>query len=858
MTMIEKLTKKLKDKIASFDISKPYVWLLKLSEADFNELEVCLKDVTSANGISALVSPQYAVATTIYIAEWYKRKYQSGNSNPLVDKLNLETLWTNTGISQKRYLYHDDKGNKRWLYSIYVLGGLAIKHELDRNDNLRFLKGLCRIYHGEDYTLDNLDEASRAVAFRESIKRCHSLYEYMQEILNGRMPFNKKDLKDAASDVNLFVAVMKAANDEILRVKFRFEWVVTFSPAYTFMSRRLNVLLKPEEVGGGLHQYLRYDRAHLWGVPHPETQRHLYIYIRFRYNEKTIVPSTMDKPIITYLNHSVNDFVAFGIEKGVQVRHIPTTRFNRIEIIIKDDSGNEYLVQSADMPEYIQLWRTDDYSDTWTSTQNAQKETALLFSDICKLKDKTINHEVYHKCFNDSMFGTGKSWNWVYIYDSVTFYTPTGQKICLYNRIGYDQITTKLYTNTIRYVNGGKIYHHYIDDHDFSEELGIEKLPLIFGQEDIIVRHFATKDDILNAQPENDTVAESIEYKQLNGIYAQWTAENKPPYGKVSLRITVRSKQFLITVVYLPRLENDYPIKRDFESTAVCYRNMEEKVDFLQDNIPEDSKPLSPTIPIKFGEDNNFFVVDVYRPTLIKEVLLDGKIIKYLKEEEKLNLPYIYKNRTQVNDFSHNGYKAYSCNNLGNIYTNDFINIDSNPSIGEAAMNAWRMDRHFMGNLLDAIAPECIEVCFGNSQVKSSWDGEKALFWNYDVRTEPEPIDPDKDAASKDVGLIFQDIRHSNNLSCNLGLDIDNDPWAWDDIEDSALRCFEVANTYGIYFFLMKPLRDLETKRIITDIYEPLLAKENGILTQEEKSGLLRLSYELGFNWQNFSIDIND
>lgn len=114
------------------------------------------------------------------------------------------------------------------------------------------------------------------------------------------------------------------------------------------------------------------------------------------------------------------------------------------------------------------------------------------------------------------------------------------------------------------------------------------------------------------------------------------------------------------------------------------------------------------------------------------------------------------------------------------------------------------------------------------------------------------------DAASKDVGLIFQDIRHSNNLSCNLGLDIDNDPWAWDDIEDSALRCFEVANTYGIYFFLMKPLRDLETERIITDIYEPLLAKENGILTQEEKSGLLRLSYELGFNWQNFGIDIND
>ena len=60
--------------------------------------------------------------------------------------------------------------------------------------------------------------------------------------------------------------------------------------------------------------------------------------------------------------------------------------------------------------------------------------------------------------------------------------------------------------------------------------------------------------------------------------------------------------------------------------------------------------------------------------------------------------------------------------------TEDFINISGNPSIGEAAMNAWRMDRRFMGNLLDAVAPDCLVVCFGNSQANSSWDGKNALF----------------------------------------------------------------------------------------------------------------------------------
>lgn len=240
--MERRLTKSLEDKIASLDISKPYVWQLRLSETDFKELEVCLWAISSADGVSALARRENALITIVYMAEWYKRRYRGGNKSELVANLDLETLWTNAGINKKLYLYKDDSSNKRWLYSIYVLGGLAIKHELSRNDNMKFLKGLCRIYHGESYTLENLDEASRAIAFRESIKRQHSLYEYIKEILNGQMPFHKDDLKNETSDVNCFVATMKAANDEILKVKFRFEWIVTFSPNYTYMSRRLNIL----------------------------------------------------------------------------------------------------------------------------------------------------------------------------------------------------------------------------------------------------------------------------------------------------------------------------------------------------------------------------------------------------------------------------------------------------------------------------------------------------------------------------------------------------------------------------------------------------------------------------------------
>ncbi len=33
----------------------------------------------------------------------------------------------------------------------------------------------------------------------------------------------------------------------------------------------------------------------------------------------------------------------------------------------------------------MQLWRKSSIEDEWTSTNNAQKETALVFSSLCRL-----------------------------------------------------------------------------------------------------------------------------------------------------------------------------------------------------------------------------------------------------------------------------------------------------------------------------------------------------------------------------------------------------------------------------------------------------------------------------------------
>ena len=849
------MERRLKDKIAQLDISQPYVWRLRLTEADFTEMEADLNDVARNQGCQALVSENYALATVVYMAEWYKRRYQRGNKCDMVDGLDLETLWTNAGISKKRYLYRDDNGNRRWLYSIYVLGGLAIKHELGRNDGMRFLKGLCRIYHGENYTLENLDDASRAVAFRESIKRQHSLYEYMKEILNGELPFDADDLNDESSEMNRFVATIKAANDEILRQKFRLEWAVNFSPEYGGMTRRLNIWLKPEEVGGGLHQYLRYDRVHLWGVPHPEQQQHLFIYIRFKNGDKVVGQSYDECPLITYLNHGVNDFVAFGVEKGVQIKHVPTCRFTRIEIIVKDDDGNEYLAQTQDTTEWLQLWRQGGYGDTWTSTRNDQKETALLFSNRCRLKDAAIVDSVIRKPFRDQEWGMSETWNWTYIYDSVTFLDESGREISLYNRNGYDQVTTRLYTDTIRYVSGGKVKHIYVEDPDSCGEYTTDELPVIFGQEDIIVRHFLTKDDIRNAQPEADTMAEQIAYKTVSGRYEEWTTTDEPPYGEVTLRVTVKGKPYLLTVAYLPGLNIGQPIQRDYENTLVRYRNFDKQETTIQDEIVMDGQTLNPTVTIQYGEDSDRYSIEVYRPTLIKEVLLDGEIIQYLQGDEKLRLPYIFKKRVRLNDFSEQGYQSYDCIDLGSIYRRELINIDHNPSVGMAALAAWDADINYAGMLLDPMAPDSLTVCFGRAKNDARWEGQEALVWDYDCEKEPMATCPD---AIPEFGIIFQNLSKNKSLICNFPIQQDDDPWGFDDVVCSITKSFEVANETGTYFFLMKPLRDLRQDEIIPELYQPLLLKREGKLTDKDKEGLVRLGEEFGFDWQAHKITFDN
>jgi hypothetical protein len=108
-----------------------------------------------------------------------------------------------------------------------------------------------------------------------------------------------------------------------------------------------------------------------------------------------------------------------------------------------------------------------------------------------------------------------------------------------------------------------------------------------------------------------------------------------------------------------------------------------------------------------------------------------------------------------------------------------------------------------------------------------------------------------------DFGIIFQDLSHPEDLICNFPVQVDDDVWGFEDVDTSIVKCFEVANEKGIYFFLMRPLIEIPQCNVVKDLYKPLLLLRENNLTSKDKKGLLRFSEEFAFDWKDFNIFVD-
>lgn len=833
----------LKDKLQRFNPNRPYVWELKITEDEFRSLEADLYGYTPDAS-----KKNDALKMLVYLAEWYKRRYTNrakkdyqktfGSKKP-----DIETVWKTLAIDNQ-YLYRGESEQKLFLYSTFILSGLAVKFERQKNEK-PFLRALCRVYNKEDESFDRVVDSNHSIAFKESIAQGHSLRDFLEAIITSQdnvdaLPFAKEDYDNTDTEVALLIELIREINYEVNKSKFRFEWVVTSIPGDNLIDRRLHLWLNPEEKGK-LHQLLRIDRLKKWGFAEPENMHYVRLGVRYWNGNIVIKEPDFHHPELYYRNTG-DASIGFICEKVdyAKCNNVPVVSFDRVQLITWDEDGTELPIpvqeESVDF-DTIQLYRMEAGEDEWTTRVSNQKETALLFSNKWIIADISVDQLFERKTYYNKKVGEGDSASWCYIHASVTIENEDETRT-FYNRQGYDHIVAKLYNDTIDYSADGKVMLHYSEDEDSQEKAN--PISLIFGKQDIIVYHTETKDGEDSTCEE--TEIQLYEFKK-KGNYTPWTDEDCPEYGYVELRLSIKGKPQLFKAFYLPK-----PIERNLEANTIHYYNIKEEQ--VYDDKADIERALSrrqvlePTVQLNIGTKTCYVSVPVFRPVKLKEVCYDGKILMY-DENGEVTIPYILKEYIDVNDYGKDGYHSYSCKDFRNV----FVELNNSEYRTSGKYTSAIDGKTFT----DGHAPE--GVTFFVRKTLSRNPRLRYCYWDCKKDSKPIPVRDLETFELPSGNVLFQDQRRvSHRLQCEY-MEKEATGFAkikrkGSDENDPVFEVYSVASEYNQYFFHFKALRTLangilEGKRdFYEEIYNPLLEYHQHKFSMRDKKELLRFADE--------------
>ena len=838
------------DKLSYFNSKRPYVWELKITEDEFCSLEENLCSYTPDES-----NKDDALKILVYVAEWYKRRYTNRTKKDYQNtfgckKPALDIVWKTLGINEQ-YLYKGENGQKLYLYSTFILSGLAIKFECQKNEK-PFLRALCRVYNNEDISFDNVIDNNHSIAFKESIAKGHCLRDFLEAIITSQdnvdaLPFAKEDYDNTDTKVALLVKLICDINKEINKSKFRFEWIVTAIPGDNFISRRLHIWLNPEKMGK-LHQILGIDRLKIWGFAEPENMCYVRLGVRYCNGQNVIKEPDFHHPDLYYRNtgDASIGFICENVDFA-NCNNVPIQSFDRIQLITWKEDGTELPipVQEETVDFYaMQLYRLEAGEDVWTSRVSNQKETALLFSNKWIIADSSVDQLFERKIFYNRKNGEGDSVSWCYIHTSVTIENEKESRT-YYNRQGYDHIVARLYNDTIDYSADGKVLLHKVEDEDSSEI--ITPISIIFGKQDIIAYHTETKDG------EEDTCEDAeiqlYEFKK-DYRYTPWTETETPTYGYVELRLTVKGKQQLFEAFYLPK-----PIERDLEANTIHYYNNEEEFIYddktIIDNCVKRREVLKPTIQLKIGTKTSYVSVPVYRPVKIKEILYDNKILDYIKDET-YELPYILRHHIVLHCYDEKGYKEYNCAFLTGIHMLIKEKRPNNRNAAWASSAAWEKGDKYKASIIDVNAPDFMFIKMGEHMQKELNRGT-FYFWDYNQDHPLIKMSRRGVTVPKDWGLIFQS--NKNNITGKnfypLYNEEDDDIFDEDGIDHfenvSIIQCFKTAIEHELYFFTLTPLKNLSEDEFKKQLFIPIIEEFKGSPPPEISNGLRRFIEEFDY-----------
>lgn len=871
--LLHTLPQKVEEMKQSILCGKPYVWKLRLSLAEFYDLESATGDSISSHAghHEHLLTEDFAVVVVIYLAEWYKRFYCGADTMDENKVLSLNTeelkrLYELAGIDAKTFVYNasknPDKTSYRWHESLQVLGGLAVQAELKRDKHDNLLPKLCKLFHGEDIDLDDLRDRNRAVAFQESIARQHSLYEYLKCILekdeHGRrnLPFAPSDLKDESTRIPELVSKIEQADVLAKKHKFDFEWIIQYAASTHSMVRQLKVKLKPEVIGGGKKQYIGYDRlrSEEWGMEHPENVGRIRMYLRFKNGGQYVQKEEKgEEPLFKYDNtgQEATGFLSVNKEDEAIYLRVPTTRFDKVEIVMHYDQ-TAHVVQQMEVADYMQVYEVSKSGGRrFTSRRNAQAPTVLIFSTVHRLTEEFQDIPLSYAHFRQGET-FGEDYCWCPIMDKVILRLNTGEELPFFNRNGLYQVVTKKYLKTIKYMDNVFVLYKYIDTDEDDDVMQEDRLTVLFGRQALSVLHFPSgmaKDGV----PAGDYTTEWYNTKERR--YVNWDEDHEPKQGKLRLRVTVKGLVFTPKVYYVPFFPTDpeqQPIWRDFETMRI--RTALEGVEDIQDDFSKDiGDDMPDTRQLEIGTASEKILVDVYRPILIRELSqkkscdVESKVISYHDVNEDIEIPLINCQQFSVRDFSANGVKEYQVTQKGTVYYN--FPTFNHPGIDGTSF--------LLEEKVSALTPELPLDYLKIYTTKALDHAEELYAWNY----KSEPVRVDSSFLMKEEGIVFQSLKDNDSPRHYAMPRANKGKGGWGGKKNvlvvDALYCFEKVAEHKAYFFLFNPLiKVIAARTQIKDIWLPLLKKREYNLTQADIGHLYLFALQFHFDWMLLPRDL--
>lgn len=847
----------------NIDRGRPYVWELRLSLNDFYTLESAIQNSISShnNDYHHLLSEDFAVIVVIYLAEWYKRFYNGtdtmdDNKMLSLTSKELEKICDLAKIDKNTFVYNasknPDKTSFRWLESLQVLGGLAVKAELKRDKTDALLPQLCKLFHGEELDLDSLKDRNRAIAFQESISRQHSLYDYLDCILDKgkHKPFAENDMRDENTMIPELIKRIENADKLAKRDKFDFEWIIAYTAKSNQMVRMLRVKLKPEVIGGGRKQYIGYDRLRQpeWGVEHPEEIGRIELFLRFKNGSHYVKKEgKTDEPLFKYDNTGSEKTGFLSVNKMDEntCTNVPVSRFNKVEMVMKYGEVTK-TVQTLDVPDYMQVYAIPKTCNKFTSRRNSQTATVVIFSSDYHLTEDYKDIPVVYAHYRNGE-QTSEDYCWCPINDKVVIADDNGKEILppFFNRNGLYQVVTRKYLETIRYRDNVFVLYQYIDEDLDEDEYTSENIPVLFGRSGLKVLRFDS------GQAKEGSPVTDYELEWLKGNkYVDWNSE-EPEQGAIRLRVTVKGIVFKLKVYYVPFAPTNaeqVPIWRDFEKMRIC--TTLEGVEDIQDRFVQELESREPsTIQLTIGNENSQILIDVYRPIILRELSQKTsdcetcKIVEYAGKNDSIHIPLINCGQFSLRDFSENGVREYQVNYRSTVYYN--FPTFNHPGLA--------LKNYLLEEPASKLMPE-IPLDYLKIYITKALDKASHLYaWNY--KDEPREVGSPKEL--KETGIVYQSLKDEDSprhYACPTFQTNDDDDWGDGDVDDTVeidtLKCFETIAEHKAYFFLFDPMiKVIKSRSQIKDILLPLIMKRDYKLTDTDVKNLYRFAIQFHFDW---------